>query len=147
MECLPRRHFLQVLVATAALPRAMSACSSSGAGPEAFGDVSGGTVAALPVGSLRIVAGVSAAIGRDARGIYAMTLTCTHQACDIAEHGTVSPAGISCACHGSTFDVNGAVTAGPATAPLVHFAVSADTAGNVTVHGGQQVDAATRLAV
>jgi Rieske Fe-S protein len=146
MQRLPRRHFLKVLAATAALPPVLSACSSSAAAPETFGDVSGGTAASLPVGSLGIVPGVSAAIGRDAKGIYAMTLTCTHQGCDIATRGTVSAEGISCSCHGSTFDANGAVTGGPATAPLAHFAVSVDAAGNLTVHGGQEVDAATRTA-
>jgi nitrite reductase/ring-hydroxylating ferredoxin subunit len=150
MDRLPRRHFLKVLAASAAMPpfvSAVSACSSSATAPETFGDVAGGTVASLPVGSLNVVNGVSAAIGRDAKGVYAMTLTCTHQGCDIATRGSVSPAGISCACHGSTFDANGNVTGGPASGPLAHFAVSVDAAGNLTVHGSQQVDSATRLSV
>ena len=150
MDRLPRRHFLKVLAATAAMPPLVSAaagCSSSATAPETFGDVSGGTVASLPVGSLVVVTGVSAAIGRDAKGVYAMTLTCTHQGCDIATRGAVAPSGVSCSCHGSTFDANGNVTGGPASGPLAHFAVTADSAGNLTVHGSQQVDSATRLSV
>jgi len=149
MQRLPRRYFLKVLAATAALPSLSTAagCSSSTVSPETFGDVSGGTVASLPVGTLRVVSGVSAAIGRDAKGVYAMTLTCTHQGCDISTHGTVSADGVACSCHGSTFDANGAVTGGPASAPLAHFSVTADAAGNLTVHGAQQIDSATRLAV
>jgi cytochrome b6-f complex iron-sulfur subunit len=148
MQRLPRRHFLKVLAASAALPPVLSACSSSATvSPETFGDVSGGTVASLPVGTLRVVSGASAAIGRDAKGIYAMTLTCTHQGCDMSTRGSVSADGVACSCHGSTFDVTGNVTGGPASGPLAHFAVTADSAGNLTVHGAQQVDSATRLAV
>lgn len=142
-----RRHFLKVLAATAALPSGLAACSSGGASPLTFGDVSGGTTASLPAGSLKVVTGASAAIGRDAGGVYALTLTCTHQGCDIATRGTVSAEGIRCSCHGSAFDANGSVVNGPATSPLVHFAVTADSAGNLTVHGGQEVDASTRLKV
>ena len=142
-----RRHFLKVLAATATIPTGLAACSSAGSSPLTFGDVPAGTTASLPVGSLKVVDGASAAIGHDAGGVYAMTLTCTHQGCDIATRGTVSAQGITCGCHGSAFDANGNVVNGPAASPLVHFAVTADSAGNLTVHGGQEVDASTRLKV
>jgi Rieske Fe-S protein len=76
-----------------------------------------------------------------------MTLTCTHQGCNIASGGTVSAQGIECGCHGSRFDVNGNVTRGPAESPLQHFAVSVDGAGALTIHSGQAVDSGTRLKV
>jgi Rieske Fe-S protein len=111
------------------------------------GDVPAGTVAELPVGSLNVVGTEPVCIGRDAGGVYAMTLTCTHAGCDIGQHGTVSPRGLFCGCHGSQFDANGNVVQGPATQPLDHFAVTVDASGNLTIHGGQIADASQRLAV
>jgi Rieske Fe-S protein len=138
---LPRRRFL-------GLAGGVVLCGcSSGAGPAQFGDVPAGNVSALPVGSLRALTPAPACIGRDANGVYAMTLTCTHAGCDIGETGNVSPQGLVCDCHGSVFDADGNVVRGPATAPLDHFAVSVDASGNLTVHGGQTVSASTRLPV
>jgi thiosulfate dehydrogenase [quinone] large subunit len=44
---------------------------------------------------------------------------CTHQGCPV----TPADSGFSCPCHGSAFDGNGQVTAGPATKPLVKVPV------------------------
>lgn len=121
-----------------------AACGGPGpVSPQPFGDVAAGNVSSLPVGALVAVPGAPACVGRDAGGVYAMTLTCTHQGCEAA----VSGRGIACPCHGSVYDADGNVVAGPATAPLQHFAVSVDAAGNVTVHGGTPVDAGVRVAV
>jgi Rieske Fe-S protein len=144
MQSTGRRRFLHLVCATAALP----ACSGGGgAAPESFGDVSGGSLSALSAGAIRPVGTSPVCIARDDGGVYAMTLTCTHQGCNIALYGTVSAQGLACGCHGSRFDVNGNVIRGPASEPLQHFAVSEDGAGNLTIHGGQRVDAATRLHV
>jgi Rieske Fe-S protein len=110
------------------------------------GDISAGSAAALTEGSLNVISGNPACVGRDAKGIYAMTLVCTHQGCDIGQQGAVSAQGIYCACHGSEFDADGNVVRGPAIAALAHFAVSADSSGNLTVHTGTEVDPGTRLA-
>jgi Rieske Fe-S protein len=137
-----RRRFLEMVGGAAAL--AVGGCSA--ASPGAFGDVAAGTASALPVGTVRPVSGEPVCVARDAKGVYAMTLTCTHQGCDLSQ-GSVSAEGIRCPCHGSTFDANGDVTRGPATSPLAHFAVSIDPGGNLTIHGGTEVEASTRLAV
>lgn len=84
-------------------------------------------------------------VARDADGVYAMTTTCTHQGCDTS--GGVQGSSIVCPCHGSEFDADGNVLRGPAGAPLVHFAVTVDAAGVVTVHGAKEVDPATRVAL
>jgi len=55
--------------------------------------------------------------------------------------------GVFSACHGSQFSPNGDVLRGPAAAPLAHFAVSEDRAGNLAIQGGQIVAADVRLAV
>ena len=138
---LGRRRFLVLVSAGAA------GCSSAAVPPASVGDVAAGNVAGLPVGSLRAVAGQPVCIGRDTRGVYAMTLTCTHAGCDIGEMGTVSPQGLVCGCHGSRFDANGNVVSGPAPSALDHFAVTVDSSGNLTIQGGQVADASQRLAV
>jgi Rieske Fe-S protein len=126
---------------------ATGACSSAGAQPAPVGTVAAGNVSQLPVGSLRVVGNAPACIGRDAGGVYAMTLTCTHAGCDMGTNGSVSSQGIFCACHGSEFDANGDVVRGPASYPLDHFAVTMDTGGNLTIDGAQIVSAAERLPV
>ncbi len=136
-----RRRFL--LFAGAAT--AAGACSSASAPPAQVGDIQAGNVAQLPVGSLVVVGSSPACIGRDAGGVYAMTLTCTHAGCDMGVDGSVSPEGIMCACHGSEFDANGNVVRGPARYPLDHFAVTVDGEGNMTVHGDEIVGSDERV--
>lgn len=140
---LSRRRFLAVAGAAAAA----GGCSAPAAAPAQVGDVQAGTVSDLAVGSLVVVGTEPVCIGRDAAGVYAMTLTCTHAGCDMGQRGTVSAQGLFCGCHGSEFDADGNVTRGPATQPLDHFAVTADASGNLTIHGDQIVGATERLAV
>jgi Rieske Fe-S protein len=138
-----RRTFLKLVGGAAAA----NACTAGGVAPENVGDVSGGSASALAVGSLSPITGEPVCIGRDAKGLYAMTLICTHQGCDMGQQGSVSAQGLFCGCHGSEFDADGNVLRGPASAPLAHFAVSADASGTVTVHTGTEVDPSTRLVI
>ena len=79
---------------------------------------------------------------RDAGGIFAMTAICTHQGCTIGQGG---PA-FACPCHGSQYDLVGAVTQGPAATGLAHFAVSESTPGGaLVVNTAQPVPAGTRM--
>ncbi len=133
-----RRLFLKVLAAGPLL-----ACSDGSGAPQSFSDVAAGNVSATSVGTLVTVPNAPCILGRDKDGLYAMTNTCTHQGCDVSPSGTA----ISCPCHGSRFTANGAVLAGPASSPLVHFAVSLDADGNLTVHGQLQVGADVRTPV
>jgi cytochrome b6-f complex iron-sulfur subunit len=136
-----RRRFLAVVGAAVTT----GACVAQVASPAAVGDVQAGNVNQLAVGSLTVVGAEAVCIARDAAGIYAMTLTCTHAGCDMGQTGSVSPQGLVCGCHGSEFDVNGNVVRGPATQPLAHFDVTVDAAGNLTIHGGDVIDASQRL--
>ncbi len=140
-----RRRFLGLALGAGTLPLGVTACSSQAAGPENVGDVSAGNASALAVGDLKSLGSAPACIGRDADGIYAMTLTCTHQSCNIATQGSVSGSGITCSCHGSRFDVQGNVTRGPASSALAHLSVSADASGNLTIHTGTVVAETVRL--
>lgn len=144
-----RRYFLKVVAAGAATSAGvLAACSgsgSSGGQAEPVGDVNAGNVSDLTAGQVKPVPGAPVFIGRDSQGVYAMTTTCTHQGCDLAT-GTISESAmtITCMCHGSVFNFAGGVVTGPATQPLVHFAVDVAADGTITVHGGTTVDASTR---
>lgn len=62
---------------------------------------------------------------------YALSAVCTHLGCIAnwkAEEGIVA-----CPCHGSKFDRDGNVIAGPAPRPLPRFAMSLDDQGSLVV--------------
>ena len=133
-----RRNVLKIL---AAAP--LMACAGASGSPASFGKVPAGNVSNTMQDTLAVVPNAPAILARDKDGLYAMTITCTHQSCDVSPEGTT----LFCSCHGSRFDSNGNVLAGPAGSPLVHFAVSVDAAGNITVDGTTQVAASVRTAV
>jgi len=92
-----RRVALKVLAAGGAAGTLASACSGpAGATPDSVGVVQAGLVSSYPVGSLEPVGNLALAVGRDAKGLYAMTLTCTHAGCNMAVDGDVSASGIVC---------------------------------------------------
>ena len=111
------------------------------------GDITAGNVSGLAVGALNAIPGRTVAMGRDAMGVYALTLVCTHQGCTAAPAGNTGARQINCPCHGSQFDRNGAVINGPAARPLVHYAVTIDASGNIIVHTNSQVAATVRTMV
>jgi Rieske Fe-S protein len=141
-----RRRFLCVL-AGSTLAGVAGCGPQSGVGPDPVGDVPAGNVSDLPVNTLRAMGTLPVAIGRDANGVYALTLTCSHSGCNMARDGSVSFADIYCSCHGSRFNSNGDIEQGPAPDPLQHFAVEIDSAGLMTIHGGQYVPESTRTPV
>src|SRR5258706_12188140 len=113
-----RREFIRTLIVVSA-----STCIACG---PPFGVVSAGNAGALAVGDVKVAPGSPVAIARDAQGVYAMTLLCTHASCDMSQNGTVTSTIIVCDCHGSRFDATGKVVLGPAQSPLQHYAVTAD---------------------
>jgi cytochrome b6-f complex iron-sulfur subunit len=143
-----RRHFLEVVVVGTTSVTLLGACSSSAANGQAepIADVAAGNISALQVNEVKATPGSPIFIGRDSNGVYAMTTTCTHMGCDLAA-GTISTTTITCMCHGSQFSLDGAVVKGPASSPLVHYAVAVAADGTMTVRGGTTVDASTRTPV
>jgi cytochrome b6-f complex iron-sulfur subunit len=141
----PRRRFLQVLAQGGALAGAASLGVGCAGGPS--GPYDGGNVSALSVGTLRALSTGPVAVGRDANGVWAMTLICTHAGCDMASQGQVSDSGVSCGCHGSFFDAQGNPLGGPAHAPLDHFEVTIGAAGEITVNADNVVAESVRAAV
>lgn len=75
------------------------------------GDIAAGQMRAVDVDGTRVnVANV-------AGQFYAIDDACTHARCSLA-NGTLAGTTVTCACHGSQFDVtSGAVLRGPATRP------------------------------
>lgn len=117
---------------------ALARCGGSD-GP-AVGVFEGGNVANYDVGTImRFDAGPFFVV-RDDQGLYAMSAVCTHQACTVGEN-------LICPCHASTYDINGAVTGGPADDDLQHYRLEVDANDDITVDTGAPVDASTRVAV
>ena len=120
MSGLPRRV---VLIGAAVAP--VAACSAANEkhnrapSAPAAGQVLA-PVAEIPVGSGRIVG--DTIVTQPATGVFhGFVARCTHAGCVLTE---VIDAQIVCPCHGSKFDLDGAVVRGPATQPLVPVEVS-----------------------
>jgi 3-phenylpropionate/trans-cinnamate dioxygenase ferredoxin subunit len=79
-----------------------------------------GEVDSIPVGAMRAVdvAGTPVNVTHAEDRFYAFEDTCTHMGCSLA-HGELDGTVVTCACHGSQFDVtSGAVLRGPAQRPV-----------------------------
>jgi cytochrome b6-f complex iron-sulfur subunit len=70
-------------------------------------------------------------IVRTTEGFYAVSAVCTHLGC-ITQWKPEDNL-IECPCHGSKFQSNGTVDAGPAPRPLPHFAISLTADGELLV--------------
>jgi Rieske Fe-S protein len=68
----------------------------------------------LAEGEPYIPPGRSVAMFRDAEGVFAISLVCTHLGCIVKS----IPDGFECPCHGSRFEPDGGVTKGPAPTAL-----------------------------
>ena len=82
----------------------------------------------LAAGQAFVPPGRSVAVFRDAEGVYAVSLVCTHLGCIVKP----TAKGFECPCHGSRFGPDGAVTRGPAPKALPWLGVTV-AAGGVTV--------------
>ena len=96
----------------------------------------------LAEGAPLIPPGRSVALFRDANGIYAVSLVCTHLGCIVKPAGD----GFDCPCHGSRFAADGRVLKGPAPRPLPWFKVSGK-GGNYVVDEEAVVSQGTKVAV
>lgn len=74
----------------------------------------------LTAGEPFVPPGRSVALFRDAEGVYAISLICTHLGCIVKP----TAQGFECPCHGSAFARDGSVTRGPAPRALTWLSVS-----------------------
>ena len=94
----------------------------------------------LPPGEAFVPPGRTTALFRDAEGVYAISIVCTHLGCIIKPTAN----GFECPCHGSAFAADGAVVRGPAPRALSWIKVSAN--GNaIVVDEGARVPAGTKV--
>jgi len=143
---LDRRQLLALAGASTGLVilgGSVSGCNPTGTPPS--GPEMAGNISELQVGALLVMSNV--VVARDANGVYAMSAVCTHAGCLLDDGSQTITAGLSCPCHGSTFDGSGAVTHGPAGIPLQHYAVTIASDGTITVDGSAPVSAGTRTAI
>jgi cytochrome b6-f complex iron-sulfur subunit len=68
-------------------------------------------------------------VARAGGKIYATSALCTHQACALKLAGGQ----LRCPCHGSRFDLRGAVIKGPARESLAYFAIALSDQGRLIV--------------
>lgn len=61
--------------------------------------------------------------------VRVQTAICTHLGCTV----NMVPTGYKCPCHGSTYDIHGRNTGGPAPLPLVYFEVFKGASGDLMV--------------
>ena len=93
-------------------------------------------------GQAYVPPGRSVAMFRDAAGVYAISLVCTHLGCIVKSQAD----GFECPCHGSRFSPDGGVTKGPAPKALPWRKVAVAGGGiiideDVTVPPGTKVKA------
>jgi cytochrome b6-f complex iron-sulfur subunit len=84
-----------------------------------------------PVNSVTYIQDQQVYIVRTEKGLWAMSAVCTHLGC-ITQWKPDSNQ-IACPCHGSKFQREGNVQAGPAPRPLPHFAVRLAADGALVV--------------
>ncbi len=87
-----------------------------------------GKAADVADGQMRVfdVAGTKVNVSNADGHLYAFDDTCTHAGCSLA-NGELEGTMVTCACHGSQFDVTtGAVLRGPAQRPVRSRAVQAE---------------------
>jgi Rieske Fe-S protein len=135
-----RRDFLKISGSAVA---ALALARCGGADGPAIGQFAGGVVSDYDVGTITRFSDGPFFVARDEGGLYAMSAVCTHQGCTVDAETN----GLSCACHGSTFDLDGGVTGGPATERLEHYELTIDDVDAITVDTGAPVSAATRVSV
>jgi cytochrome b6-f complex iron-sulfur subunit len=78
---------------------------------------------------------------RDGEGLYALSAVCTHLGCTVVWQSGL----LRCPCHGSAYEMSGAVVRGPAPHPLSTVWIGLNTAGQVVVDRGRTVPFAFRL--
>ncbi len=93
------------------------------------------------VGSQTSISSGNFVVFRDSRGLYAISMTCTHLGCTVA----LSAGGFACPCHGSKFDASGRVVGGPAPRGLPWLEMSRAADGQLVVYADNEVPSGTRF--
>ncbi len=97
-----------------------------------------GTLEDFPTDSITLIADQNTYLVRAKEGyLYAMSAVCTHLGCITAWDPAAGI--VKCPCHGSQYDREGNVVAGPAPRPLPHFALALNEQKQLVVDKGSTV--------
>jgi len=146
-QSLDRRQLLRVVGTSAGAllcAKVLTGCQMNPTGSPPNGPVNAMKVSDLKLNALHVLTS-NVVVGLDSDGVYAMSAICTHAGCILDDNAQTISAGLSCPCHGSTFDGNGSVTNGPARSPLQHYQVTIAADGSITVDGSKPVAANVRV--
>jgi nitrite reductase/ring-hydroxylating ferredoxin subunit len=103
----------------------------------------GGCADICPEHCLKLVVGKNVFIFSDAGGLHAISNVCTHLGCLVS----ASADGFLCPCHGSKYDREGKVTAGPAPRALPWLEISRRVDGVLLVDAAKEIKAGTKFRV
>ena len=122
----------------------------AGPGPVSDEPVPAGNIDDLEEGELRPISGVRLAVGRDENGVWAVSTHCTHLGCNISDpatSGRLDFNGFECGCHGSRYDRDGNVEAGPSVRDLRNYEVTIEASGEIFVDMTTAVPLGTRTTI
>ena len=97
----------------------------------------------FPVGVVKKLEDQRVYIFSENDGLHAVSSICTHLGCIVS----VSETGFSCPCHGSKYDRNGKVIAGPAPRNLPWWKISQSLDGTLIVDASREVKQGTTFKV
>ena len=97
----------------------------------------------FPIGIVKSMEDKNVFIFSENEGLHAISRVCTHLGCLVSFTGT----GFDCPCHGSKFDRNGKVIAGPAPRNLPWLEISRDVDGTLVVDAAKDVKRGTTFSV
>ena len=97
----------------------------------------------FPVGVVKKLEDQGVYIFSENDGLHAISSVCTHLGCIVAPTDT----GFQCPCHGSKFNLEGKVIAGPAPRPLPWWEISQSLDGTLIVDASREVKQGTTFKV
>ena len=102
-----------------------------------------GTPENFPVGIVKKIEDKRVFIFSENDGFHAISAVCTHLGCLVS----FSENGFQCPCHGSKYDADGRVLAGPAPRPLPWFEITESVDGSLMVDAAKEIKRGTRFLV
>lgn len=102
-----------------------------------------GTPNNYPIGQVKKIEDKRVFIFSENDGFHVISAVCTHLGCIVS----LSENGFQCPCHGSKYDSEGRVIAGPAPRPLPWFEITESLDGTLTVDAAKEVKRGTRFKV
>jgi cytochrome b6-f complex iron-sulfur subunit len=93
----------------------------------------------FPAGLVKNLEDRKVFIFSDTDGLHAISKICTHLGCIVA----LTDSGFQCPCHGSKYNRQGKVVAGPAPRPLPWLEISQTVDGTLVVDAAKEIKAGT----